>query len=156
MLWSTRKTKFQNRLEQEGKQRERERIFKDTKAPNGRWLAHQPNYPGPQSAKPRPTCALVHSRHTQEFSKHGSIMQACASACLNAGKENDNLYVCCGRQGKQSSKIDSNKKGSKRNSSSSPTTTPYTAFSYVGAASSRVSERERGGRKGGRLCPSAC
>ena len=80
-------------------QRERERIFKGTNAPNGRWLAHQPNYPGPQSAKPRPTCALVHSRHTQEFSKHGSIMQACASACLNAGKENDNLYVCCGRQG---------------------------------------------------------
>ena len=27
---------------------------------------------------------------------------------------------------------------------------------WAGAASSRASERERGGRKGGRLCPSAC
>ena len=39
-------------------------------------------------------------------------------------------YVCCGRQGKQSSKIDSNKKGSKRNRSSSPTRTPYTVFRF--------------------------
>ena len=30
----------------EREKRERERIFKGTKAPNGRWLAHQPDYPG--------------------------------------------------------------------------------------------------------------
>ena len=119
-----------------------------------------PNHPAmldaaaPEAAvKPKPIAAdgdvtSAPKVHSQASIAHVCGAHSCSQVDLKPDGEQAKLSQCSTQpqaarttltptssveDGSLSTRLHSNKKGSKKNSSSSPTTTPYTAFSYVNA-----------------------